>query len=83
MVVRARPFRLEFTPNEVTGAIGDSITVLPLVVVAVTLGSSVRQSEHLPPSIGIGFLALATNIGLAFVVGIVVHLAYRRISSER
>ncbi|USZ70808.1 putative sulfate/molybdate transporter [Natronosalvus halobius] len=52
-----------------------------LVVVAVMLGSGVRQSEHLPLSIGIGFLALATNIGIAFVVGIVAHLGYRRVSS--
>ncbi|UTF54139.1 putative sulfate/molybdate transporter [Natronosalvus rutilus] len=53
-----------------------------LVVVAVTLGSSVRQSEHLLLSVGIGLLALATNIGLAFVVGIVAHLGYRRVSNE-
>ena len=49
-----------------------------LAVVAVSLASNVTDSENRALSVGIGLLALATNLGVAFLVGIVVHLAWER-----
>ncbi|MFC7185930.1 hypothetical protein [Halorubrum yunnanense] len=49
---------IEFGPGALTGAIGDSVTVVPLVV------------------------ALATNLGVAFLLGIVAHLAWERVGEN-
>ncbi|MFC6906182.1 putative sulfate/molybdate transporter [Halalkalicoccus tibetensis] len=49
-----------------------------LALVAVSLGANVTESSDLPLSIGIGLLALVWNIGVAFLLGIVAHLAMER-----
>lgn len=49
-----------------------------LAVVAVSLGKHVLRSENLALSVGIGVLTVLTNLGVAFVVGVVVHLALTR-----
>lgn len=49
-----------------------------LVMIAVSLGASVRSSSNLALSVSIGLLALVWNLGAAFVLGIVVHLAIER-----
>ena len=50
-----------------------------LAVVAVSLARNVTDSGNRALSVGIGLLALATNLGVAFLVGIAVHLAWERI----
>ncbi|SMO63722.1 putative sulfate/molybdate transporter [Halorubrum cibi] len=49
-----------------------------LAVVAVSLGRAVEESSNLALSVGIGVLALATNLGIAFLVGIAADLAVER-----
>ncbi|WP_255168886.1 putative sulfate/molybdate transporter [Natrononativus amylolyticus] len=51
-----------------------------LAIVAVSLGKSVRKSSNLALSVGIGLLSLLTNLGIAFLVGVVVYLALNRAS---
>ncbi|GAA0715474.1 hypothetical protein J2744_001953 [Halorubrum trapanicum] len=51
-----------------------------LAIVAVSLARNVTDSGNRALSVGIGLLALATNLGVAFLVGIAVHLAWERIS---
>ncbi|MDB2224053.1 putative sulfate/molybdate transporter [Halorubrum ezzemoulense] len=50
-----------------------------LAVVAVSLARNVTDSGNRALSVGIGLLALATNLGVAFLVGIAVHLAWERV----
>jgi len=45
-----------------------------LALVAVSLAGSVRDSSNLPLTVGIGALASLTNLGVAFVLGVVVDL---------
>ncbi|MEF8900902.1 MAG: putative sulfate/molybdate transporter [Halovenus sp.] len=50
-----------------------------LVIIALSLGRRLLQSSHLPLSIAIGLLTLVTNLGVAFIIGIIVDqgLEYR------
>ncbi|WP_049930660.1 putative sulfate/molybdate transporter [Halorubrum ezzemoulense] len=50
-----------------------------LAVVAVSLARNVTDSGNRALSVGIGLLALATNLGVAFLVGIAIHLAWERV----
>ena len=52
-----------------------------LAIVAVSLARSVTDSGNLPLSVGIGVLALATNLGVAFLLGVVAHLAWECVES--
>lgn len=49
-----------------------------LALIALSLGTSVFKSPNLALSVGIGVLAVLTNLGIAFVGGIVVHLLLTR-----
>lgn len=49
-----------------------------LVVIAVELARSAAVTENLALTIGIGVLALVANIGIAFVVGILISIVRRR-----
>lgn len=49
-----------------------------LAMVAVSLGAGVRRSSNLALSASIGLLALVLNLGVAFALGVVVHLAIER-----
>jgi len=51
-----------------------------LAVVAVSLVRNVTDSGNRALSVGIGLLALATNLGVAFAAGIVVYLPWERIT---
>ena len=51
-----------------------------LAVVSVSLGKSVVRSSNLALSASIGLLTLFTNLGIAFLVGVVAHLALERVS---
>lgn len=53
-----------------------------LVVVAGSLGTAVLRSEQLGLSVGIGVLAVLTNLGVAFIAGILVHLALKRLPTR-
>ncbi|WP_245710244.1 putative sulfate/molybdate transporter [Halopenitus malekzadehii] len=50
-----------------------------LAVVSVSLAGSVRQSSNLALSVGIGLAALVVNLGVAFLVGVLVHLVIERV----
>lgn len=50
-----------------------------LVIIAISLGKRVRRSSNLSLSVGIGVLAMLTNLGIAFLTGILVCLALERI----
>ncbi|ELZ33577.1 putative sulfate/molybdate transporter [Halorubrum tebenquichense] len=51
-----------------------------LAIVAVSLARNVTDSGNRALSVGIGLLAIATNLGVAFVAGIVVHFAWERMA---
>ena len=53
-----------------------------LAVVAVSLARNVTDSGNRALSVGIGLLALATNLGVAFLAGIAVHLAWERLGAS-
>jgi MFS superfamily sulfate permease-like transporter len=53
-----------------------------LAIVAVSLARTVTDSGNRALSVGIGLLALATNLGVAFLVGIAVHLAWERLGAS-
>ena len=54
-----------------------------LALVAVSLGKSVFKSSNLSLSVGIGVLALVTNLGVAFLLGLVVNLYLERPAGRR
>lgn len=49
-----------------------------LAIIAISLSMNVLQSSNLSLSIGIGVLAILTNLGIAFLTGILVYLALDR-----
>jgi MFS superfamily sulfate permease-like transporter len=50
-----------------------------LAIVAVSLARNALDSENVALSVAIGLVALATNLGVAFLLGIVAHLAWERV----
>ena len=50
-----------------------------LAIVALSLARNVTDSSNLAISVAIGALTLATNLGVAFLAGVVAHLAWERI----
>jgi len=50
-----------------------------LAIVAVSLARNALDSENVALSVAIGLVALATNLGAAFLLGIVAHLAWERV----
>ncbi|WP_066417944.1 putative sulfate/molybdate transporter [Halorubrum aethiopicum] len=67
----ATPALLAAFPISMVGAV--------LAVVAVSLGRAVEESSNLPLSVGIGALALVTNLGVAFLLGVAADLAWARL----
>jgi MFS superfamily sulfate permease-like transporter len=53
-----------------------------LAIVAVSLARNALDSENVALSVAIGVVALATNLGVAFLLGIVAHLAWERIGTS-
>lgn len=53
-----------------------------LVIVAVSLLKSVLQSSNRLLSVGIGVLTIAVNLGAAFLVGVLVYVAQKRITGD-
>lgn len=49
-----------------------------LVLVALELGRTGLETSNLPLTLLVGMLGLLTNVGLAFVAGVAVHLAHSR-----
>lgn len=67
-----------FATTAVLGAFPLAMLGVLLALIALSLGKSVRKSSNLALSVGIGALAVLTNLGIAFVAGILAHLALRR-----
>ncbi len=53
-----------------------------LAIVAVSLARNALDSENVALSVAIGVVALATNLGVAFLLGIVAHLAWERVGTS-
>ncbi|UPM42737.1 putative sulfate/molybdate transporter [Halocatena salina] len=53
-----------------------------LVIVGTSLATSVLQSTNRSLSVAIGVVAIVVNLGVAFVVGILAHLALKRTTAE-
>jgi hypothetical protein len=66
----ATPALLAAFPLSMVGAV--------LAAVAVSLGRAVEASSNRPLSVAIGVLALVTNLGVAFLLGVAVDLAWER-----
>lgn len=64
-----------FATTALLGAFPLAMLGVLLAGIALSLAKSVRKSSDLALSVGIGLLAILTNLGIAFVVGIVAHLA--------
>ena len=70
----ATPVLLAAFPVAMLGAL--------LAIVAISLARNALDSSNLASSVGIGALTLATNLGVAFLAGIVVHLAWERLEGS-
>lgn len=64
-----------FATTALLGAFPLAMLGILLVLVAGSLGTAVLRSSHLTLSVGIGLLALLTNLGIAFLAGVLAHLA--------
>ncbi len=53
-----------------------------LAIIALSLTKSVFKSSNLALSVGIGVLTLLTNLGIAFIIGIVGHLLLTRYADD-
>jgi hypothetical protein len=69
-----------FATAALLGAFPLAILGVLLAIIAISLGKSVLQSSNLALSVGIGMLTMLTNLGVAFIVGILAHLALKRVS---
>ncbi|SNR40898.1 putative sulfate/molybdate transporter [Halorubrum vacuolatum] len=67
-----------FATTALLGAFPLAMLGVLLAIVSVSLASHVRNSSNLWLSVGVGLLSLITNLGLAFVLGVLVHLALER-----
>ncbi|PAU83055.1 sulfate transporter [Halorubrum salipaludis] len=70
----ATPALLDAFPVAMLGAL--------LAIVAVSLARNALDSENVALSVAIGLVALATNLGVAFLLGIVAHLAWERVGER-
>lgn len=69
-----------FATAALLGAFPLAMLGVLLAIISVSLGKSVLQSSDLALSVGIGVLTMLTNLGIAFIAGILVHLALKRAS---
>lgn len=67
-----------FATTAILGTFPLAMLGVLLAIVAFSLGKSVLYSSNLALSVGIGVLTMLTNLGVAFIVGILVHLALER-----
>lgn len=67
-----------FATTALLGAFPLAMLGVLLAIIALSLGKSVFKSSNLALSAGIGVLTVLTNLGVAFVVGIAVHLIVTR-----
>lgn len=67
-----------FATAAVLGAFPLAMLGVLLAIIAISLGKSVLQSSNLALSVGIGVLTMLTNLGIAFIVGILVYLVLER-----
>lgn len=69
-----------FATAALLGAFPLAMLGVLLAIISISLGKSVLQSSNLALSVGIGILTMLTNLGIAFIAGILVHLALERTS---
>ena len=69
-----------FATAALLGAFPLAMLGVLLAIISISLGKSVLQSSNLALSVGIGILTMLTNLGIAFIAGILVHLALKRAS---
>lgn len=67
-----------FATATLLGAFPLAMLGVLLVIISMSLGKSVLQSTAPSLSVGIGILTMLTNLGIAFIAGILVHLALKR-----
>ena len=72
---------IEVSVGEVAGALGDPITVLP-VVVAVHLGRRGLDAERRSLVVAVGLVGALWNVGAAFLLGVAAEAALRRVASD-
>lgn len=63
-----------FATATLLGAFPLAILGVLLALIALSLGKNVLKSSNLALSVGIGILSVLSNIGIAFILGIAVHL---------
>ncbi len=68
-----------FATAAILGAFPLAMLGVLLAVVSVSLGKSALRSSNLALSVGIGILAMLTNLGIAFIAGVLVYLALERV----
>lgn len=71
-----------FTTTALLQAFPLAILGVLLLIVAVSLAKSVLQSSNRLLSVGIGVLTIAVNLGVAFIVGVLVHAALKQINNR-
>lgn len=71
-----------FATSALLGAFPLAMLGVLLAIIAISLSKSVLQSSNLILSLGIGVLALLTNLGIAFLVGILVYLTQDRLATD-
>lgn len=67
-----------FATAAMLGAFPLAMLGVLLAIISISLGKSVVQSSNLALSVGIGLLTILTNLGIAFIVGVLVYLALER-----
>ena len=67
-----------FATTALLGAFPLAMLGVLLAIVALSLGANVLRSSNLSLSVGIGVLTMLSNLGIAFIVGVLLHLALKR-----
>lgn len=70
-----------FATAALLGAFPLAMLGVLLAIIAISLSKSVLQSSNLALSVGIGALTILTNLGIAFIAGILLHLALKRVQN--
>lgn len=68
-----------FATAALLGAFPLAMLGVLLAVISISLGKHVRQSSNLALSVSIGVLTILTNLGVAFIAGVLVHLVLKRV----
>jgi MFS superfamily sulfate permease-like transporter len=67
-----------FATAALLGAFPLAMLGVLLAIISISLSKSVLKSSNLALSVGVGILTMLTNLGIAFIAGVFVHLALQR-----